>query len=82
MIFGIEKNEGNEDDVDTSQNDILKSTIEDYLEVFKDKINGDGYEKLVGALFEYFNAVWLFPSFILTFPIIVKINDFFDFESE
>lgn len=54
VIFGIENNEENEDEEETSQNDILKSTIEDYIEVFKGDINGDGYEKLVSALFEYF----------------------------
>jgi hypothetical protein len=39
---------------DVDQNNILKSTIEDYLEEFKEDINGDGYVKLVSALFEYF----------------------------
>jgi hypothetical protein len=36
------------------ENNVLKSTIDDYLEQFKEEINGDGYEKLVNALYEYF----------------------------
>lgn len=36
------------------QNDILKSTIEDYLEEFKPDISGDGYDILINALFLYF----------------------------
>ena len=36
------------------QNEFLKLTIEYYLEEFKEDINGDGYKKLVDALFEYF----------------------------
>lgn len=40
--------------VDKLENDHLKSTIEDYLEEFEDDINGDGYEKLVDALYHYF----------------------------
>lgn len=37
-----------------NENDLLKSTIEDYLEEFKDFLNGNGYERLVNALFVYF----------------------------
>ncbi len=37
-----------------SQNNLLKSTIEDYLEEFKPDINGDGYEILINALIYYF----------------------------
>lgn len=44
----------NEESLNQEQNNILKSTIEDYLEEFKDYINGNGYEKLVNTLFEYF----------------------------
>lgn len=54
VIFGIEKKEVDEVEVDTTQNNLLKSTIEDYLEEFKPDINGDGYEILINALFEYF----------------------------
>lgn len=52
---------------DTSPNNHLKSTIEDYLEEFKEEINNNGYEILVKALFEYFtNGI---------FPILAtKIN--------
>lgn len=52
---------------DTRPNNHLKSTIEDYLEEFKEEINSNGYEILVKALFEYFtNGV---------FPILpTKIN--------
>lgn len=39
---------------DNKANDWLKSTIEDYLEEFKENINGNGYEILVDALVEYF----------------------------
>jgi hypothetical protein len=38
------------------QNEFLKSTIEDHLEEFKDEINGDGYDRLVDALFDYFTT--------------------------
>lgn len=49
------------------QNDILKSTIDDYLEEFKDEINNNGYQVLVNALFDYFSNG--------TFPILTsKIN--------
>lgn len=43
-----------QDSVDQEQNNLLNSTIEDYLEEFKDKINGNGYDILVNALNEYF----------------------------
>lgn len=52
---------------DTVPNNLLKSTIEDYLEEFKEEINNNGYEILVDALFEYFSND--------TFPILsAKIN--------
>lgn len=38
----------------SNTNDLLTSTIEDYLEEFKENINGNGYLKLVDALFGYF----------------------------
>ncbi len=48
-------------------NNHLKSTIEDYLEEFKDEINSNGYELLINALFDYFSNG--------TFPILTsKIN--------
>ena len=40
---------------DADQNNHLKSTIEDYLEEFKDDINNNGYEILVNALLDYFS---------------------------
>lgn len=43
-----------------NQNFSLRPTIEDYLEEFKGDINGNGYEKLVDALFEYFTK-GIFP---------------------
>lgn len=36
-------------------NNVLKSTIEDYLEEFKPYVNGAGYDVLINALFEYFS---------------------------
>jgi hypothetical protein len=38
-----------------TENNVLQSTIEDYIEEFKIEINGDGYDILVNALFEYFS---------------------------
>ncbi len=59
----------NEDD---SQNDIVKSTIEDYLDEFKGEIKQDGYAILVDALHLYFTE-GKFP--ILTKKIeFIKIN--------
>ena len=53
--------------VDDNQNDLLKSTIEDYLDEFRDEINGDGYDILVNALNEYFSSG--------SFPVLTsKIN--------
>jgi hypothetical protein len=40
----------------TNQNNLLKSTINDYLEEFKDEIKYDGYRLLVDALYEYFKS--------------------------
>ncbi len=53
----VEKNINivNQEDTGKELNDVLKSTIEDYLEEFKIEINGDGYDILVNALFEYFS---------------------------
>jgi hypothetical protein len=53
----VEKNIniGNQEDTGKELNDVLESTIEDYLEEFKIEINGDGYDVLVNALFEYFS---------------------------
>lgn len=48
----IDKQAGKKEDV--FQNYNLMPTIEDYLEEFKTDINGDGYEILINALFEYF----------------------------
>lgn len=47
-------NIGNEGEENIDQNNLLKLTIEDYIEEFKDYINGDGYDILVSSLFEYF----------------------------
>jgi hypothetical protein len=44
-----------QDSVDQEQNNLLNSTIEDYLEEFKNEINGNGYDILVNALNEYFS---------------------------
>lgn len=47
-------NDNASEDKGAGQNEFLKSTIEDHLEEFKAEINGDGYERLVEALSEYF----------------------------
>lgn len=47
-------NDNASEDKGARQNEFLKSTIEDHLEEFKAEINGDGYERLVEALSEYF----------------------------
>lgn len=53
--------------VDNKTDDYLKSTIEDYLEEFKEYIKGNGYEVLVNALYDYFTKG--------SFPILTsKIN--------
>ena len=52
-----------------SLNNLLQSTIEDYLEEFKPDINGDGYIRLVDALSAYFSN-GIFP--ILESKIIFK----------
>ena len=57
----------NEESLNQEQNNILKSTIDDYLEVFKVDMNGDSYIVLTNALFEYFSMG--------SFPILTsKIN--------
>ncbi|MEN9909195.1 MAG: hypothetical protein RLZZ540_2344 [Bacteroidota bacterium] len=58
-----------QENVDKEQNNVLKSTIEDYLEEFKTEINGDGYTILIDALFEYFSK-GIFP--VLTSKINFK----------
>lgn len=58
-----------QENVDKEQNNVLKSTIEDYLEEFKTEINGDGYTVLIDALFEYFSN-GIFP--VLTSKINFK----------
>ena len=52
---------------DESSNNLLKSTIEDYLEEFEVEINQNGYKILIDALFIYFSEG--------TFPVLTsKIN--------
>jgi hypothetical protein len=50
------------------QNNIVKSTIEDYLDEFKDDIKHDGYARLVDALYHYFTEG--------NFPILTKKIEF------
>lgn len=40
----------------SAPDDMLKATIEDYLEEFKESIKYDGYVRLVEALYQYFNT--------------------------
>lgn len=51
---------GNNLEEQTDMNDVLRSTIEDYLEEFKDSIKQDGYSRLVDALYQYFK-IGAFP---------------------
>ena len=56
-----------EENLSPEENDILKSTIDDYLDEFRIEINGNGYEVLTNALFEYFSSG--------SFPVLAsKIN--------
>lgn len=59
--YGIE----NKEDV---ENNIVRSTIEDYLDEFKDDIKYDGYARLVDALHHYFTEG--------NFPILTKKIEF------
>jgi hypothetical protein len=58
----------NQISIQIDQNNLLRSTIEDYIEEFKIEINGDGYNILVNALFEYFSKG--------SFPILKSIVNF------
>lgn len=71
-FFNISETEENKlddinNDLDDNQNISLMPTIEDYLEEFKPDINGDGYEILINALYDYFSKG--------KFPVLIsKIN--------